>query len=79
MFPSIPDNSTILYINVSSKEDLYIGDIVYVKRDDGTFLLHRIIDITDEGYKTKGDNNIFSDWEVWKLEQIQGKVIGVLY
>jgi signal peptidase I len=51
-----------------------IGDIVIYYRN-GITIVHRVIQITDSGYVTKGDNNLGPDAPVGK-NQIGGKVLG---
>lgn len=51
-----------------------IGDIVIYFRG-GITIVHRVVEITDTGYITKGDNNLGQDPPVAK-NQVGGKVIG---
>lgn len=51
------------------------NDIVTYKVDDSYYVTHRIIQITPDGYITKGDFNNTQDETIVKKEQIQGKVI----
>ena len=62
---------------VYHKSDKYHIDDVIVFSAKGLLIVHRIIDETDEGFITKGDNNSIDDLETFgviKLEQIYGKV-----
>jgi signal peptidase I len=78
MRPTIPDGGVIITIK-PKREDLNVGDIISVKDEDG-LILHRIIKINpDETYVTKGDNNAAEDWINWTFEQVEEKVVGVLY
>ena len=79
MYPTISDFSKIILVKVDSGDDLHIGDIVLVKREGKISLLHRIVEIKDGEYITKGDNNLFRDNTHWKFEDIQGKVVVVVY
>tara|TARA_Y100000034_G_C6908083_1_gene422062 strand:- start:1583 stop:2107 length:525 start_codon:yes stop_codon:yes gene_type:complete len=79
MKPSIGPYSIYLYILNFTEEDIHIGDIVVIEREEENNLIHRIVEITEEGYITKGDNNNFRDFQVWNFEQIKQKVVGVLY
>lgn len=82
MRPSISDYSTLILITPEQK-DIQIGDIISVKRQGKDDLLHRVINITkidgETTYTTKGDNNAQQDKQTWKFEDINGKVVGVLY
>ena len=80
MRPTIPDNGIILVD--SNKNDIKIGDIInFDCANQG--IVHRVIDITNGIYTTKGDNNAVNDTEGLgchtKINDIRGKVVGVLY
>ena len=79
MRPAISDSSFVIIIKNITKKDVNVGDIVLINRFNNTGLLHRTINVSDGLYTTKGDNNNIADKEKWKFEQIEGKVIGVLY
>lgn len=58
-------------------EDLNIGDvIVYISNEDGKMIIHRIIDKTEEGFITKGDNNNDADIQIVTKDAYQGKYTG---
>lgn len=50
-----------------------VGDVVIYYRS-GITIVHRVIQINDDGYITKGDNNLGPDSPVSK-EQVGGKVL----
>ena len=62
-------------------DDYDTGDIIVFKQNvDGVNLLviHRIIDITDDGsYITKGDNNPKADNWIVNKDQVSGKVCSI--
>ena len=62
MEPNIPTWSLCL-INVKVPyEELQTGDIVvYNRKSDGLRIIHRVIEIRDEGIVTKGDANSIDD------------------
>ena len=61
---------------VLNSEDPQVGDIVIYQRSDVKYtIVHRIIEINEDGYITKGDNNPTADPYVVKREQIVGKVL----
>lgn len=73
----------------SMKPEIQIGEIVvvlktkeYRKNDIITYLVnnsyfitHRIIELKEEGFITKGDYNNIEDKNIVKIEDIKGKVI----
>ena len=75
MRPAFSDASFVIVIS-PKKEDLKIGDIIVFKPDN---VVHRIIAIINETYQTKGDNNAIPDPQLVNFEDINSKVIGVLY
>ena len=51
-----------------------MGDIISYKAQDA-IITHRVIEKTDDGYITKGDNNSVADPGIVKPKQIFGTVI----
>ncbi|MRZ81797.1 signal peptidase I [Paeniclostridium sordellii] len=56
------------------KANINVNDIVTYRDNEGVIITHRIIEETDEGYITKGDNNNVKDAGILKEENIIGKV-----
>lgn len=56
-------------------EDVVIGDIIQFQTETGVSCIHRVINITDAGIETKGDNNENSDGITTIAQNFQGKVI----
>jgi len=79
MRPTISDYSTIIIVEPRSPNDIKVGDVVSIKRDGKKNLLHRVIRIEGGKYITKGDNSNLEDKINWNYEQIDGKLVGVLY
>lgn len=50
------------------------GDIITFKDNSGKLITHRIVDIKDNYYRTKGDSNFEEDGVIEK-QNIEGKVI----
>ena len=80
MRPTIPDDGILLVD--SNKKDIKVGDIITFNcANEG--IVHRVIDITNGIYTTKGDNNAVNDTEGagchTTINEIEGKVVGVLY
>lgn len=44
------------FVTLSHAENVKINDIIFYRRDNGAFVLHRIIGIDDKGYILCGDN-----------------------
>ena len=56
------------------KADIKVNDIVTFRDNEGVIITHRIIEETNEGYITKGDNNNVNDADVLKEKNIIGEV-----
>ena len=79
MRPTLSDGSILIMIK-PEKEDIKVGDIVSVNRGRlDNNLLHRVIEIKEGKYITKGDSNNIRDSEEWTFNQINGKIVGILY
>lgn len=74
MRPSIGYNSILIVEPNVNKDNLQVGDIVLVNGES-----HRIINITEDGFNTQGDNNAHQDIFLRRFSDIKGKVVGVLY
>jgi len=74
MEPAIPVGSVVV-IKPVNPETLKIGDIICFQLSEPTSITHRIINITDEGFVTKGDANEDPDQWIVKKENVIGKVI----
>jgi len=65
MLPMLKDGkSTVRLIKPVSNPRKY--DIILYRREDGSFVLHRIIEIKKEGYVCRGDNQIENEFPVKK-------------
>jgi signal peptidase len=74
MEPAIPVGG-IVVIKPVDPETLKIGDIICFTLTEPTSITHRIINITDQGFITKGDANEDTDQWIVKKENVIGKVI----
>ena len=77
-----PFSNGAYYISVKIKslDDVQIGDIIHFERQtDKENISHRIINITNEGLITKGDNNVAQDKYLVQFSDIKGKAVGVLW
>lgn len=77
MLPTISNNSIVIMIK-PKEEDIKIGDIISFKCG-GIEILHRIINISEGIYITKGDNNHIEDDCQTKIQDIRGQIVGILY
>ena len=51
------------------------GDvIVFQKQDDKDHAVHRVIAVTENGYITRGDNNLITDMAPVLPDQVVGRV-----
>jgi len=69
MLPTIQPGSLVI---VKSQPSYVNGDIVAFVNSGGINIVHRIIEVTEEGYVTQGDNNPFEDAPIVP-EVIKGK------
>jgi hypothetical protein len=84
MRPILGDDGYIIIRKFAGLDELHVGDIVLIKEGIyGYEVVHRIDEIIEEGvntyYRTKGDNNVNSDKVLISPDQIEGKVVGILY
>jgi len=75
MEPTIPVGGVVLIKEIGSSS-LQVGDIICFKLAEGQpWVTHRIVNITDEGFITKGDANNDVDRWVVKRENVVGEVL----
>jgi len=74
MEPAVPVGS-VAVIKPVDPNTLQKGDIICFKLSGPTSITHRIINITNEGFITKGDANEDPDTWIVKKENIIGKLI----
>lgn len=72
MMPNLKIEEAIL---IKEQKEYDIGDCITYRIENKYLTTHRIVNKTEEGYQTKGDNNNTEDEKIVKKEQIQGKVI----
>lgn len=56
-------------------EDYKVDDIATFRDENGTFVTHRIIEVNENGYVTKGDNNDSNDQGIRVKEEMVGKYV----
>jgi signal peptidase len=76
MEPAIPVGGVVV-IKAVDTETLKVGDIICFKISESatTTVTHRIINITEDGFMTKGDANEDPDQWIVKKENVIGKAI----
>lgn len=70
-----------VYTNIK-KEDIQICDIIGFKTPDYPklkFIIHQVINITENGYQTKGIGNYLGDNYIVKFKDIKFKLIKIEY
>ncbi len=60
-------------VRLAPAEKVKINDIIFYRRDNGAFVLHRIIDIDSKGYVLCGDNQWVKEYGI-----TDGNIIGVV-
>lgn len=73
MEPAIYPGDVVIMKNVENDE-IEVGDVIQFHTQN-FFIIHRVIDIKDGIYVTKGDNNNVADSEPVYFEQIKGKLV----
>lgn len=70
MLPLIRNQKDAVILKGYNGDELNVGDMVFFKRKDGKYVLHRIVDICEDGsFIIQGDNQLTTDSGV-KKEQI---------
>lgn len=74
MEPTIQAGEYVLY-SKASFSDVEVGDIIVYKSASGIYIIHRIIEKSEEYLITKGDNNTVADTEKITSGMVYGKYI----
>jgi signal peptidase len=77
MVPAIGVGSVVA-IKPVNPDNLEVGDIICYRFSETTSVTHRIIEVNDEGFITKGDANEDPDQLAVKKEDVIGKVVFTL-
>ena len=75
MVPTIESGTLVI---VQPDEQYHIGDLIAFVNEDGINLVHRIVEVTDEGFVTKGDNNPRSDRYTVTYDDVVGRAVFVV-
>ena len=73
MWPIIKHRGSSVIVE-SKKERLTELEVGFYKRQDGTYVLHRVIEVLPDGYVMCGDSQLFI--EKVSEEQVFGKLVG---
>ena len=83
MWPNLITGGYVLVKEIRNISELTVGDIVIISDVTGTDIAHRIIESSYDNLGqyvvTQGDNNHLSDGQRFRLEDIEAKVVGILY
>jgi signal peptidase len=74
MEPNIKTGSVCFVNHNVEYEAINVDDVIAFKAG-GTLVTHRVIDITEEGMTTKGDNNEDKDFSTTKKSNFVGKTL----
>ena len=75
MNPLMRPGSILIYVYPKT---VSIGDILIYKNGNES-IVHRVINITENGFILKGDNNLAADVGIVRPENVYGKVVGILW
>ena len=75
MEPEIKTGSVCFINKKAQYDDMKVGDIIAFRIDSGAFATHRINNITNEGFETKGDANSTVDNFITTRDNFVGKNI----
>ena len=68
------------FVITQSMSDYAVGDVItFSSPEEGIYITHRIIAVTEAGYTTKGDNNNSQDNFTVPPQNVVGKVVCVLH
>ncbi len=76
MEPTYKEKSIIYYKKVEY-EDIKVGDIITFKGNNDELISHRIVDVENKLFITKGDANDVNDIEKVRYEDICGRNINI--
>ena len=72
MYPEIKPGDLII---IKTQKQYKTNEIITFE-DGNSFTTHRIVEVVEDGFTTKGDANNAPDKAVVKIENIEGKVVG---
>ena len=63
------------FVVIKPDQEYFLGDIIAFENEQNRKVIHRIIEITDGGFITKGDNNQKVDPGIQPLEKVIGRSV----
>jgi len=75
MHPTIESGT---FIVVKPDQNYFVGDIIAFVNEDQRNVVHRIVENTEDGFITKGDNNPKNDPKIIPMDAVLGRAIFVL-
>ncbi|WP_278975085.1 signal peptidase I [Nitrosopumilus sp.] len=75
MYPVIESGT---FVVLKQEQQYFLGDIIGFVNEDNKNVVHRIVEQTDEGFITKGDNNKKNDPGVIPVDKVVGRSIFVI-
>ena len=72
MLPNIESGTLII---VQPDVPYLLGDVIAFVNEDGINVVHRIVEKNDEGFVTKGDNNVRNDKDIVPQDDIFGRAV----
>ena len=75
MYPVIESGT---FVVLKQEQQYFLGDIIGFVNEDDKNVVHRIVEQTDQGFITKGDNNKRNDPGVIPVNEVIGRTIFVI-
>ncbi len=79
MAPTIGKGGDVFFINPLARSPGGVGEIMVFRTGGSVWTVHRVYAVTEDGYVTKGDNNVATDQQSHKIPPIpKDKVAGTV-
>lgn len=75
MYPVIESGT---FVVLKQEQQYFLGDIIGFVNEDNKNVVHRIVEQTDQGFITKGDNNRRNDPGVIPVNEVIGRTVFVI-
>ncbi len=75
MYPVIESGT---FVVLKQEQQYFLGDIIGFVNEDNKNVIHRIVEQTDQGFITKGDNNRRNDPGVIPVNEVIGRSVFVI-
>jgi signal peptidase I len=79
MYPSMTSANTIIAENISffGIDNVVVGDVVVFLRDQ-KYVCHRVVEVHEDHFNVRGDNNPINDPSVVPFSEVKWVVVAVL-